>query len=107
VVATAEVTAHGFGRAVFEQYAVAVAVEGVADRRFDTDTRRAASHDEAFHSIAVEELVAPDRCIEIAERYRAAGCDLLLRLVNLYKMQHEKVVRSIELLGERVIPQFG
>jgi alkanesulfonate monooxygenase SsuD/methylene tetrahydromethanopterin reductase-like flavin-dependent oxidoreductase (luciferase family) len=49
----------------------------------------------------------PDRCVEIAERYQAAGCDLLLCLVNPYKIPHEKVMRSIELLGERVIPQFG
>jgi len=26
--------------------------------------------------------------------------------VNPYKIPHEKVMRSIELLGERVIPQF-
>jgi hypothetical protein len=30
-----------------------------------------------------------------------------LCLVNPYKIPHEKVMRSIELLGERVIPQFG
>ena len=48
----------------------------------------------------------PDRCVELAERYQAAGCDLLLCLVNPYKIPHEKVMRSIELLGERVIPQF-
>src|SRR5439155_25089264 len=48
----------------------------------------------------------PDRCVELAERYQAAGCDLLLCLVNPYKIPHEQVMRSIELLGERVIPQF-
>jgi alkanesulfonate monooxygenase SsuD/methylene tetrahydromethanopterin reductase-like flavin-dependent oxidoreductase (luciferase family) len=48
----------------------------------------------------------PDRCVELAERYQASGCDLLLCLVNPYKIPHEKVMRSIELLGERVIPQF-
>ena len=49
----------------------------------------------------------PDRCVELAERYQASGCDLLLCLVNPYKIPHEKVMRSIELLGERVIPQFS
>ena len=49
----------------------------------------------------------PERCVELAERYEAAGCDLLLCLVNPYKIPHEKVMRSIELLGERVIPQFA
>jgi alkanesulfonate monooxygenase SsuD/methylene tetrahydromethanopterin reductase-like flavin-dependent oxidoreductase (luciferase family) len=49
----------------------------------------------------------PERCIEIAERYRKAGCDLLLCLVNPYKIPHEQVMRSIELLGTRVLPAFA
>jgi alkanesulfonate monooxygenase SsuD/methylene tetrahydromethanopterin reductase-like flavin-dependent oxidoreductase (luciferase family) len=48
----------------------------------------------------------PERCLEVAERYRAAGCDLLLCLVNPYAIPHRSVMRSIELLGERVIPHF-
>ncbi len=48
----------------------------------------------------------PDRCIEIARRYEAAGCDLLLCLVNPYKIPHANVMRSIELMGERVLPRF-
>jgi alkanesulfonate monooxygenase SsuD/methylene tetrahydromethanopterin reductase-like flavin-dependent oxidoreductase (luciferase family) len=50
---------------------------------------------------------SPERCIEIARRYQAAGCDLLLCLVNPYKIPHEKVMRSIRLLGERVLPALG
>jgi alkanesulfonate monooxygenase SsuD/methylene tetrahydromethanopterin reductase-like flavin-dependent oxidoreductase (luciferase family) len=49
----------------------------------------------------------PERCVELAKRYEAAGCDLLLCLVNPYKIPHEKVMRSIELLGEQVIPAFS
>jgi alkanesulfonate monooxygenase SsuD/methylene tetrahydromethanopterin reductase-like flavin-dependent oxidoreductase (luciferase family) len=48
----------------------------------------------------------PDRCIEIAKRYEAAGCDLLLCLVNPYKIPHDKVMRSIDLFGKYVIPAF-
>jgi alkanesulfonate monooxygenase SsuD/methylene tetrahydromethanopterin reductase-like flavin-dependent oxidoreductase (luciferase family) len=48
----------------------------------------------------------PDRCIEIAKRYEAAGCDLLLCLVNPYKIPHDKVMRSISLFGKYVIPAF-
>jgi alkanesulfonate monooxygenase SsuD/methylene tetrahydromethanopterin reductase-like flavin-dependent oxidoreductase (luciferase family) len=48
----------------------------------------------------------PERCVEIARRYEAAGCDLLLCLVNPYKIPHDKVMKSIELLGERVLPHF-
>jgi alkanesulfonate monooxygenase SsuD/methylene tetrahydromethanopterin reductase-like flavin-dependent oxidoreductase (luciferase family) len=48
----------------------------------------------------------PDRCIEIAKRYRAAGCDLLFCLLNPYKIPHEQVMRSIELIGKHVIPEL-
>ena len=48
----------------------------------------------------------PDRCIEIAKRYEAAGCELLFCLLNPYKIPHDQVMRSIELLGKHVIPEF-
>ncbi len=46
----------------------------------------------------------PERCIERARRYQAAGCELLLCLVQPHSIPHEKVLKSIELLGEHVIP---
>ena len=49
----------------------------------------------------------PDRCIETAKRYKTAGCDLLLCLVQPWKIPHEKVMRSIELLGRHVIPALA
>ena len=48
----------------------------------------------------------PDECISTAKRYEAAGCDLLPCLVNPYKIPHEDVMASIELLGKHVIPAF-
>jgi alkanesulfonate monooxygenase SsuD/methylene tetrahydromethanopterin reductase-like flavin-dependent oxidoreductase (luciferase family) len=48
----------------------------------------------------------PDRCVEIAKRYEAADCDLLLCLLNPYKIPHEAVMRSIELIGKHVIPEL-
>ena len=48
----------------------------------------------------------PDRCVELAKRYEAAGCDLLLCLMNPYKIPHEQVMQSIELIGRHVIPEF-
>jgi alkanesulfonate monooxygenase SsuD/methylene tetrahydromethanopterin reductase-like flavin-dependent oxidoreductase (luciferase family) len=48
----------------------------------------------------------PDHCVEIARRYKAAGCDLLLCLVQPHSIPHEKVMRSIELLGKHVIPKL-
>jgi alkanesulfonate monooxygenase SsuD/methylene tetrahydromethanopterin reductase-like flavin-dependent oxidoreductase (luciferase family) len=49
----------------------------------------------------------PGECIETARRYEAAGCDLLLCLVNPYKIPHDDVMQSIELLGRHVIPEFS
>ena len=49
----------------------------------------------------------PDRCVELAERYQASGCDLLLCLVNPYKIEHEAVMKSIELMGKHVLPAFA
>ncbi len=48
----------------------------------------------------------PDECIETCKRYEAAGCDLLLCLVNPYDIPHDKVMQSIELFGKHVIPEF-
>jgi len=49
----------------------------------------------------------PDRCIEIAKRYEAVGCEVLFCLLNPYKIGHEEVMRSIELMGKYVIPEFA
>lgn len=48
----------------------------------------------------------PEQCVEMARRYEAVGTDLLLCLVQPYNIPHEKVMRSIELLGTHVLPQF-
>jgi len=48
----------------------------------------------------------PDRCIEMAKRYEAVGCELLFCLLNPYNIPHEDVMRSIELIGTHVIPEF-
>ena len=49
----------------------------------------------------------PDRCLEIAKRYEAAGCDLLFCLLNPYDMKHDDVMHSIELIGKHLIPEFS
>jgi alkanesulfonate monooxygenase SsuD/methylene tetrahydromethanopterin reductase-like flavin-dependent oxidoreductase (luciferase family) len=48
----------------------------------------------------------PDACIAAAKRYEAVGCDLLLCLVNPYKIPHESVMQTIELMGKHVLPEF-
>ncbi len=49
----------------------------------------------------------PDQAIEMCRHYEDAGVDLLLCLVNPYKIPHDKVMQTIELIGEHVIPQFS
>ncbi len=52
-------------------------------------------------------LGKPDQCIENCRRNEAAGVDQLLCLVNPYKIPHDKVMQTIELMGEHVIPEFA
>jgi alkanesulfonate monooxygenase SsuD/methylene tetrahydromethanopterin reductase-like flavin-dependent oxidoreductase (luciferase family) len=49
----------------------------------------------------------PDEVVARCKAYEATGADLLLCLVNPYKIPHEKVMQTIELFGKHVIPAFG
>jgi alkanesulfonate monooxygenase SsuD/methylene tetrahydromethanopterin reductase-like flavin-dependent oxidoreductase (luciferase family) len=49
----------------------------------------------------------PDDVHETIQAYEATGADLLLCLVNPYKMTHEAVMTTIELMGKHVIPEFA
>ncbi len=49
----------------------------------------------------------PDHCLEMCRRYEAVGIDLLLLLVQSHDIPHEKVMRSIELIGTEVMPQLS
>jgi alkanesulfonate monooxygenase SsuD/methylene tetrahydromethanopterin reductase-like flavin-dependent oxidoreductase (luciferase family) len=51
-------------------------------------------------------LGTPDDCIKTCRLYEEAGIDLLLCLVNPYKIPHEAVMETIELMGTEVIPHF-
>jgi alkanesulfonate monooxygenase SsuD/methylene tetrahydromethanopterin reductase-like flavin-dependent oxidoreductase (luciferase family) len=48
----------------------------------------------------------PDEVIERCRAYQATGADLLLCLVNPYRIPHDKVMQTIELFGKHVIPAF-
>jgi alkanesulfonate monooxygenase SsuD/methylene tetrahydromethanopterin reductase-like flavin-dependent oxidoreductase (luciferase family) len=49
----------------------------------------------------------PGEVMEACRAYEAAGCDLLLCLVNPYNIPHDKVMQSIELIGKHVLPEFS
>jgi alkanesulfonate monooxygenase SsuD/methylene tetrahydromethanopterin reductase-like flavin-dependent oxidoreductase (luciferase family) len=51
-------------------------------------------------------LGTPADAVEACRRYQEAGVDLLLCLVNPYKIPHEAVMETIELMGKEVIPEF-
>jgi alkanesulfonate monooxygenase SsuD/methylene tetrahydromethanopterin reductase-like flavin-dependent oxidoreductase (luciferase family) len=48
----------------------------------------------------------PDDVVELVRAYEATGTDLLLCLLNPYKVRHEDVMATIELMGRHVIPEF-
>jgi alkanesulfonate monooxygenase SsuD/methylene tetrahydromethanopterin reductase-like flavin-dependent oxidoreductase (luciferase family) len=48
----------------------------------------------------------PDQVVESCKAYEAAGVDLLLCLMNPYRVPHEKVMQTIEMMGKHVIPEF-
>ncbi len=49
----------------------------------------------------------PEECVRMFKAYEEAGVDLLLCLMNPYKIPHDKVMQTIELLGKEVIPRFN
>lgn len=63
---------------------------------------------------SIEEFVAdgtvcvgsPETCIENVKKYEAIGLDQVLCLMQFGKMKHEDIMRSIELVGEHVLPAF-
>ena len=48
----------------------------------------------------------PEQCIRKVKRYRDAGCDQLLCLMQPYAIPADKVMASIDLFGRYVIPAF-
>ena len=48
----------------------------------------------------------PDSCIEALKKHEATGIDQMMIMMQTETIPHEKVMRSIELFGEYVIPEF-
>jgi alkanesulfonate monooxygenase SsuD/methylene tetrahydromethanopterin reductase-like flavin-dependent oxidoreductase (luciferase family) len=47
-----------------------------------------------------------DHCLRKVERYKAAGLDHLICLMQVDRVPHEKVMRSIELFATKIMPRF-
>jgi alkanesulfonate monooxygenase SsuD/methylene tetrahydromethanopterin reductase-like flavin-dependent oxidoreductase (luciferase family) len=48
----------------------------------------------------------PDRCTAIIRKYEAVGVDQIMCFMQAGRIPHEKIMRSIELFGTKVIPHF-
>jgi alkanesulfonate monooxygenase SsuD/methylene tetrahydromethanopterin reductase-like flavin-dependent oxidoreductase (luciferase family) len=62
-----------------------------------------------FEDLDQEDMVIVgdvDHCIRKIERYRKAGLDHFIALMQADRIPHEAVMRSIELFGREVIPYF-
>jgi len=62
-----------------------------------------------FEDLDAEDMVIVgdvDRCAQKVERYRQAGLDHLICLMQADRIPHEKVMRSIELFAREIIPRF-
>ena len=73
-------------------------------RRWPTTARSTCSRLEYLAEAGACVLGTPEECIETCKRYEAAGVDQLLCLVNPYKIPHESVMQTIQMMGEHVIP---
>jgi len=47
-----------------------------------------------------------EECIRTIRKYEAAGVDQLICFMQAGRIPHEKIMRSIELFGDKVIPAF-
>jgi len=124
--APTEAEAHTLARESFEWYPkkgarqIAEVAEWMAERNQELGNygyaadMKAVSDDGSLDLLSLEYLVdvgacavgTPDQCLDMCKAYEEAGVDLLLCLVNPYKIPHEKVMQTIELMGEHVIPKF-
>ena len=62
-----------------------------------------------FEDLDQEDMVIVgdvDHCVRKIERYRDAGLDHFIALMQADRIPHEKVMRSIELFGTEIIPRF-
>ena len=48
----------------------------------------------------------PDSCIEALKKHEATGIDQMMIMMQTETIPHEKVMKSIELFGKYVIPEF-
>jgi alkanesulfonate monooxygenase SsuD/methylene tetrahydromethanopterin reductase-like flavin-dependent oxidoreductase (luciferase family) len=126
LVAPNEADAREAARESFEWYPkvgarqIAAVAEWMAERQQELGNydyaadMKAVADDGSLDLLSLEYLIesgacvlgTPDQAVEACRRYEEAGVDLLLCLVNPYKISHEQVMQTIELMGTHVISEF-
>jgi alkanesulfonate monooxygenase SsuD/methylene tetrahydromethanopterin reductase-like flavin-dependent oxidoreductase (luciferase family) len=126
LVAPNEADAREAARESFEWYPkvgarqIAAVAEWMAERQQELGNydyaadMKAVADDGSLDLLSLEYLIesgacvlgTPDQAVEACRRYEEAGVDLLLCLVNPYKISHEQVMQTIELMGTHVIAEF-
>ena len=48
----------------------------------------------------------PDTCSRVIERWAEIGLDQMVFMIKAGNTTHDQVMRSLELLGEKVLPRF-
>ena len=48
----------------------------------------------------------PDSCIKALKLHEEAGCDQMMIMMQTESIPHEKVMKSIEMFGKYVLPEF-
>ncbi len=64
----------------------------------------------SYEELDAEDMVIVgdvDKCIQKIERYRQAGLDRMICLMQFGEIPHEAVLASIELIGKHVVPYFA
>jgi alkanesulfonate monooxygenase SsuD/methylene tetrahydromethanopterin reductase-like flavin-dependent oxidoreductase (luciferase family) len=62
-----------------------------------------------FEELDAEDMVIVgdvDHCLRKVERYAEAGLDHFISLMQCDRIPHDKIMRSIELFAEKIIPRF-
>ncbi len=49
----------------------------------------------------------PEDCLKVAKFYESAGTDLLLMLVQVGAVPHDKVMQTVDLIGKHVMPKLS
>jgi alkanesulfonate monooxygenase SsuD/methylene tetrahydromethanopterin reductase-like flavin-dependent oxidoreductase (luciferase family) len=78
----------------------------MAKKGSDLKSTLATMSTEEMNEMTVVVAGSPAHCLEQLKAYEAVGVDEILCLMQMGTIPHEKIMRSIELIGTEVLPHF-